>query len=362
MADETLLTLRPVGLESALGASDRAVRLAGGGLLFDRVEATVRFADGGRERRILALDALADWAGEAGLRSVAERTLEQLVRPRGAFAGLALDRPRIMGIINVTPDSFSDGGDRFDAARAIDDGLAMMAAGADLLDVGGESTRPGAEPVSPQEETDRVLPVVEALAAAGGLVSIDSRRAAVQRAALDAGAAVVNDVTALTGDPESLALVAARRVPVVMMHMLGEPKTMQQDPRYDDVALDIFDYLAARVAACLAAGLERDQIAVDPGIGFGKTLNHNLRLLEQMAIFQGLGCAVLLGASRKSFIGRLSRAEAPKERLPGSLAAALTAVARGAQFLRVHDVAATRQALALWTAVRDAGQVEGQPV
>ncbi|MEK9722140.1 MAG: dihydropteroate synthase [Rhodospirillaceae bacterium] len=273
-----------------------------------------------------------------------------------AFAGLALDRPRIMGIVNVTPDSFSDGGEAFRVDDAVVRGLAMVAAGADILDVGGESTRPGAEPVSPDDEIARVRPVIARLTAAGALVSIDSRRADVMAAAVDAGAAIVNDVTALTGDPDSLSLVAGRGVPVILMHMQGEPRTMQDDPTYDVPSADIRDYLAERIAACAAAGIPRERIAVDPGIGFGKTLEHNLELLAHMDAFHALGCAVVLGASRKSFIGRLSNAEDPHDRTPGSIAAALAARARGVQIFRVHDVAETRQAFDVWEAIARAGR------
>ena len=194
--------------------------------------------------------------------------------PREAFAGLSLDKPLVMGVINVTPDSFSDGGDRLDAERAISEGLAMARAGAAILDVGGESTRPGAEPVPIAEELRRVLPVIEALAAQGLLVSVDTRRPEVMRAAASAGARILNDVTALTGDPGSLETAAELGLPVVLMHMQGEPRSMQADPTYCDVALDVFDSLEARVAACLAAGIPRRHIAIDPGIGFGKTLAH----------------------------------------------------------------------------------------
>jgi dihydropteroate synthase len=262
-----------------------------------------------------------------------------------------MNRPCVMGIVNVTPDSFSDGGDRFDAERAIADGLAMWRAGADFVDVGGESTRPGAAPVAPEEELRRVRPVVAALAGEGVRVSIDSRHAEVMAGAVEAGAAVINDVTALTGDAVSLRVAADSGLPVVLMHMQGEPRSMQADPHYDDVALEVYDHLAERLAACEAAGIPRARIAVDPGIGFGKTLVHNLELLDRLTLFHGLGCPLLLGVSRKSFIGKLSRQEPPKDRLAGSLAAALAGVARGAQILRVHDVAETLQALAVWRAI-----------
>lgn len=270
------------------------------------------------------------------------------------FAGLALERPLIVGIVNVTPDSFSDGGDNYDVQAAIAAGRAMLAEGADILDVGGESTRPGAEPVGIEEECARVLPVIEVLAGGGAVVSIDSRHAAVMRAAVAAGAAIVNDVTALTGDPAGLETVAELKVPVILMHMQGEPRTMQADPRYDDVVAEVRDYLAGRAAACEAAGIAPRDIALDPGIGFGKTVEHNLALLRHLDAIAALGYPVLVGASRKSFIGKLSRGESPKERLGGSLAIALAAAERGAAILRVHDVAETAQALELWRAVASA--------
>lgn len=271
------------------------------------------------------------------------------------FSGLSLDKPRIMGIVNVTPDSFSDGGEAFALNDAVTRGRAMLDAGADILDIGGESTRPGAEPVSVEAELARVIPVIERLAAAGALVSIDSRRAAVMRAAIAAGAGIVNDVTALTGDAEALATVAEAEdsVSVVLMHMQGEPRTMQKNPIYADAPADIRDYLAERIAACEAVGIARRRIAVDPGIGFGKTLEHNLQILSRLDEFHALGCAVVLGASRKRFIGTLSGEPEASRRAPGSVAAALAARARGVQIFRVHDVAETRQALAVWEAIAE---------
>jgi dihydropteroate synthase len=256
-----------------------------------------------------------------------------------------------MGIVNVTPDSFSDGGDHAEAEAAIARGRAQLAAGADLVDIGGESTRPGSAPVPAELEIARIVPVIRALAGEGAVVSVDSRHAAVMAAALEAGARLVNDITALTGDPASLALVAGRGCPAVLMHMLGEPATMQRDPRYLDAPLDLYDYLEQRIAACRAAGIAVADLAIDPGIGFGKTLAHNLELIDRLALFHGLGVPILLGVSRKSFIGRLSRGEPPKQRLAGSLAAALAGFDRGCQIVRVHDVAETVQARALWSAL-----------
>jgi dihydropteroate synthase len=271
------------------------------------------------------------------------------------FAGLSLSRTVVMGVINVTPDSFSDGREALEARAAVARGQAMLDDGADILDVGGESTRPGAAPVTVAEEIARVAPVVRELAATGALVSIDTRRAAVMEAAITNGARIVNDVTALTGDPLSLSVVAETGVAVILMHMQGEPATMQLAPHYEDAASEVHDWLVERIAACEGAGIGRQRIAVDPGIGFGKTVEHNLDILASLDKYQPLGCALVVGVSRKSFIGRLSRNELPKERLPGSLAAALAAVARGADILRVHDVGETRQALSVWHAIAEAG-------
>jgi dihydropteroate synthase len=277
---------------------------------------------------------------------------ERLRQPRPPVAGLALDRPRIMGVVNVTPDSFSDGGRWFEPEAAIAHGLRLEAEGADILDVGGESTRPGAEPIGVEEELRRVIPVIAALARQARVpVSVDTRNADVMRRAAGAGARIVNDVAALGHGPGGLRVAAETGLPVVLMHAQGDPRTMQVDPRYDDVVLDVYDWLEARVAACAAAGIGREQLIVDPGIGFGKTLDHNLALLGSLSIFHGLGCPILLGASRKSFIGRLAGGVPAPERVPGSVAAALASAAQGVQIMRVHDVAATRQALAVWEAV-----------
>jgi len=274
-----------------------------------------------------------------------------------SFAGLSLDRPRLFGIINVTPDSFSDGGEALKSEDALDRGRAMLEAGADVLDVGGESTRPGARPVSIEEELARVVPVVEGLGRLGAMVSIDTRRSPVMRAAIDAGAKIINDITALTGDLESLGLAAESGLPVVLMHMQGEPATMQDEPRYEDPATDIHAYFTERLAACEKAGIGRERIAVDPGIGFGKTVGHNLKILSRLDLYRGIGCSVMLGVSRKSFIGTLSREEPPKDRVAGSIAAVLAAARQGVRLFRVHDVAETRQAFAVWEAIEKGGKV-----
>jgi dihydropteroate synthase len=264
-----------------------------------------------------------------------------------------MDRPRIMGILNVTPDSFSDGGRFLAPEAAAVQARAMVEAGAAILDVGGESTRPGAAEVPVAEEIARTEPVIAALAAAGldVPVSIDTRKAAVAQAALAAGARIVNDVAALTHDPALGPVVAQAGVPVLLMHAQGTPATMQDAPQYDNVLLDVYDFLEERVMAAEAAGIRRDRIVVDPGIGFGKTAEHNLALIRGLSLFHALGCPILLGASRKRFIGTIGDEPVADRRAPGSIAVALAGVAQGVQVLRVHDVKETRQALALWQAV-----------
>ena len=274
-----------------------------------------------------------------------------------AFAGLPTDRPLVMGIVNVTPDSFSGDGFAGSAEAAIARGHAMLEAGADLLDIGGESTRPGADPTPPEEEMRRVLPVVRALAAAAP-VSIDTRNAAIMRAALDAGARIVNDISAFRHDPAGMTVVAEHGAPVVLMHMHGlDPREMQRDPRYGDVALEVAAFLRERVDAAERAGIPRARIAVDPGIGFGKTMAHNLALIARLPLLAGIGCRILLGASRKGFLGRLSGEAEAGRRAAASVAAALAAAARCAAILRVHDVAETVHALRVWRAC-----VAGEPM
>jgi len=277
---------------------------------------------------------------------------DRLSAPRPAFGGLSMDRPQIMGILNVTPDSFSDGG-RFLAPEAALAQARAMTAGADVLDIGGESTRPGAAEVAVAEEVERTAPVIAALREGELMVpiSIDTRKAAVARAALAAGAGIVNDVAAMGFDPAMVSVVAGARAPVILMHSIKTPATMQDDPRYEDVLLDVYDFLKARIAAAEAAGISRDKIMVDPGIGFGKTAEHNLLLIQRFSLFHGLGVPVLLGASRKRFIGTIGQEPDAARRVPGSIAVALAGVAQGAQVLRVHDVDETRQALRLWQAV-----------
>jgi len=266
---------------------------------------------------------------------------------------LTLSRPRLMGVVNVTPDSFSDGGHFAETEAAIAHGEALIEAGADILDIGGESTRPGAEPVPEPLERERVLPVIAALRGKAPAISIDSRKAAVLAAALEAGADILNDVSALTYDPKSLQVAAQTSAPVILMHARGDPAVMQRNPDYADALVEIAGFLDERVTVCEAAGIARERLIVDPGIGFGKTVRHNLELIGGLAALHSLATPVLLGASRKRFIGALSREERADRRMPGSIAAALAGADRGAQILRVHDVGETAQALAVWQGLAD---------
>jgi len=261
-------------------------------------------------------------------------------------------RTLIMGIINLTPDSFSDGGRRYDAIKAVADGVAMFKSGADIVDIGGESSRPGATPVSEDEELARVLPVVRGLRKGSDApISIDTYKSNVARAALDAGADIVNDISALRFDPAMAAMIAAEKVPVVLMHMQGTPRTMQQEPKYEDVVREVRDFLAAQLYAAMDAGIAQEMIVIDPGIGFGKTLEHNLQLLRGLSMIAALGQPVLVGASRKAFIGRILDAE-PPNRLAGSLATAVASVLGGANIIRAHDVAETAKAVKIPDAIR----------
>lgn len=333
---------RPIGFSDRDNPLCRP--LAGGITGFLAVQVMVRFKD--RIEHVTApISAVEDWIeGEADPISLRYRLIAlSAISP--PFAGLMLDRPYIMGIVNTTPDSFSDGGKFLDPKAAIDQARRLHEEGAEILDVGGESTRPGSDPVSLQEELDRVLPVIEALAGDGVLISIDTMKAAVMEAALSAGATIINDVTALRHDPKSLSVAAERRAPVMLMHMQGKPKTMQAKPSYADPALDVYDFLGTRIEEAHQAGLAVAQVSVDPGIGFGKTVAHNLQVLSQLSLYHGLDRPIVLGASRKRFIGALDREGPAEERIPGSTAVALQAALQGVQILRVHDVAATRQAL-----------------
>jgi dihydropteroate synthase len=328
---------RPIP-QSDIHRPDGAFCLAGGWVWFDRIEVLSRES----AQIISASDAPAE-------------VLERLTTPRSPIADLPMDRPTVMGILNVTPDSFSDGGDHNAPEQALAHARQMVAEGADLIDVGGESTRPGAEYVPTDQEIARTAPVIRAIKAQMDIpISIDTRKTEVAQATVAAGADIVNDVSGFTFDADLAGYCAQTDLPVMVMHAQGDPQTMQDAPRYDDVLLDVYDFLEERVEALVAAGIPRHQIIVDPGIGFGKTLQHNLLLLNRLSLFHALGCAILLGVSRKRFIGTIANAPDPKDRASGSVSVGLRAVMDGVQMLRVHDVAETRSALDLWMAVHRA--------
>lgn len=327
----------------------RGLPLAGSNLNFSAVEVIERDGGSGTRRGLPLGDFIErDW-NQGTL--PASDLLEGMTAPRARLAGLSLDQPRIMGIVNVTPDSFSDGGHYDTVDAAIEHALALADEGADILDIGGESTRPGSNPVPLHEELRRVLPVLNGLRAkTDKLISIDTRKAEVMLRAHAAGADIINDVSALTHDPKAMETAAGTGLPVILMHAQGDPKTMNDNPQYSDVVLDVFDFLERRIQACMAAGIPKAKIVVDPGIGFGKHLHHNVQMMAGLGVLHGLGVPILLGTSRKKMIGQLCDVPDPADRLPGSLATVLAAAAQGVQIMRVHDVAATRQALMVWQA------------
>jgi len=303
-------------------------------------------------RAVMSLAEMDAWDGDASFGDALAVRLALLTQPRPSSD----QGPRLMGIVNATPDSFSDGGAHLDPDAALERAIDHLRAGAAILDIGGESTRPGATSVDVATEIGRVVPVLERLAARrhgfpGVELSIDTRHAAVMRRALDVGVDIINDVSALSDDPESLDVAAGSRAQIVLMHKRGEPKEMNVAPRYRDPALDVFDELEARIAAAMAAGIGRERLIVDPGIGFAKRSRENLAVLRALTLYHGLGCPLLLGVSRKALIGGEQHRLAPKQRIPGSLAAAMFALDQGVQILRVHDVRETRQVMNLWIAL-----------
>jgi dihydropteroate synthase len=346
---EGKLYLRPIGFlygppaEAAI-EDGLALPLAGGPIAFTAA-VVIEGDPTNSQRRLVSVEALEE-SRDADLGAV----LERVTAPRTPFAGLSLARPTLMGIVNVTPDSFSDGGLYDETEGAVTHAAELAAEGAEIVDIGGESTRPGSDTVADNDELSRVVPVLRELKGSPAVISIDTRKSTVARAAAKAGAKILNDVSALTYDPACLDVAAEEGLDVVLMHAQGVPKTMQDNPTYDDVVLEVFDYLEARIEACEAAGIGRARIAADPGLGFGKTLGHNLAVLSNLSLFHGLGVPLLVGASRKRFIGGLGQNKDPKSREPGSHAAAIASAAQGVQILRVHDVADSRQALAVWRA------------
>lgn len=352
------LYLRPTAfIDSPIGFDGQFMRLAGGLSFFSAFE--VIEADNGRRlsKRLVPIGEIeAAITGDA----VAQAAFARLTSPRAPLVlgerTVRLDQPQVMGILNMTPDSFSDGGKHVDDAEsAASSGVAMAAAGAAIIDVGGESTRPGAPDVWEGDEINRVQPVIERMARSGVAVSIDTRKAAVMTAALGAGAGIVNDVSALHHDAQAIPMLAGRDCPVVIMHSPDAAKSLHEGGAYSDVLIETYDWLDARISELEAAGIARRRLIVDPGIGFGKGVAENLAILNGLALYHGLGCPVLLGASRKRFIGALAGEIPPDQRLPGSLAIALKAAEQGAQLIRVHDVPETVQALKIWRGMRDQG-------
>jgi dihydropteroate synthase len=342
--------LRPTAfLDTPIGLDGQAARLAGG-LLWHSAYELIEAADGRRIKRLVPVAEAADLPDEV------QPIIERLAAPRAPLQlgsrTIRFDQPQVAAIVNITPDSFSDGGSHADPESAAAAGVTAAAEGAALIDVGGESTRPGAEPVWEGDEIARVVPVIERLSRAGVAVSADTRKAAVMEAALAAGAAVVNDVAALLYDDRALEVVVRAGCPVILMHA-ADPRDLHRRAFRADPLLEVYDWLEARVAAVEAAGVPRAKIIVDPGVGFGKTLADNLALLNGLALFQGLGCALMLGASRKRMIGALSNEAPADHRLGGSVALALHGVMQGAQIVRVHDVPETVQALRMWRGLRD---------
>ncbi|QOL81033.1 dihydropteroate synthase [Pseudooceanicola spongiae] len=329
----TRIYYRPI-VQGGMPRPEGALPLCGGPLWFNQIEMITRSGI----KVTTAEDLPEDWS-------------RRLCRPRPALAGLPMDRPLVMGIVNTTPDSFSDGGQHDGRDAAVAHARTLLAEGADIIDVGGESTRPGAALIDPDEEIRRTAPVIEALHQMGARISIDTRKAQVARAAYRAGASLINDVSGFTYDPDLAEVAAATALPVCVMHMRDTPGDMHLAPHYGNALLETYDELEARIQAVEAQGIPRARILADPGIGFAKTLEHNLEILNRLSLFHGLGCPLLLGVSRKRFIGTIGGAESARDRAPGSIAVALAGVSQGVQMLRVHDVGETTQALRLWQAV-----------
>ena len=341
----------PTWIRPVVGMGDGGTVLAEGWIRARQFDVVTRDEDGQHLITRMSEGAIIYHADD---RNKAAAVLENLYKPRADFAGLEMSKPHLMGVINTTPDSFSDGGAHLAPATAIASGMAMWQAGASVIDIGGESTRPGAAPITRNQELVRVLPPITGLARQNIRLSIDTRHAEVMKRACAAGAAIINDVEALRRDGALDAAVASG-APVIIMHMQGQPETMQDEPHYEFAPVDIYQFLEERIDAAVAAGIGKSHIAVDPGFGFGKTVAHNLQILNWLSLFHGLGVPILFGGSRKSTIAKLSKDEPANQRLAGSLALAMAAYRQGAQLLRVHDVGETAQALAVEQALLQAG-------
>ena len=345
--------LRPTAfVDSPFGHDGQVARLAGGLNWFAAVELIAIEGNKRTSSELVPVEAV-----EGGFDDDMGAQWKALTAPRPPLQlgqrTVRLDQPQVMGIVNATPDSFSDGGQHADAASAAEAGARLAAEGAAIIDVGGESTRPGARSIWEGDEIERIIPVIRQLAGGGAAVSADTRKADVMTAAVQAGARMINDVSALTYDARSAEVAASLNVPVVLMHHRGPPEVMQDDPRYDDALVEVYLWLEERIAAAVEAGVAREHILVDPGFGFGKTVAHNLELMNGLALFHSLGCPLVIGPSRKRTIGALSSEAPVDKRLGGSIAFALKAVEQGAQIVRVHDVFETMQAIRIWRGMRD---------
>ena len=330
----------------------KSIKLRGGPYQFDKLELLIR-----TKEKIVAFVTETDEAREWALVDGCLEDLDNIIfnltsrYAKNIFGNLS--PPLLMGVVNATPNSFYDGGEHLDVKSAIARAHSLIAAGADIIDIGGESSKPGAIPVTAKEEIERVIPVIKEVVGFGVPISIDTQKPAVMEAAVIAGASIVNDITALSGDPRSIGLLKELGVPVILMHMRGSPVDMQNKPYYEFAPLDIFEYLRHRIMICLEAGISKSNLIVDPGIGFGKNLDHNVAILHRLSLFHGLGVPIAIGVSRKSFIAALSGDEPSEQRLPGSLATAIWAYNEAVQILRVHDVAETKQALKIYKAIVD---------
>ncbi len=349
------LFARPVSLKRdkfVINDGAQSIQLRGGPYQFDELELLIK-----TEKNIISFTTETDSAREWALADGCIEDLDDIIfkltsrSVKKIFGDLS--SPLLMGVVNATPDSFHDGGKYLDVNSAISRAHSLIAAGADIIDIGGESSKPGAVPVTAKEEIERVIPVIKEVVGFGVPISIDTKKPSVMEAAIIAGASIVNDITALSGDPRSIGLLKELGVPVILMHMQGSPVDMQNKPYYEFAPLDIFEYLHHRIMICLDAGISKSNLIVDPGIGFGKNLDHNIAILHRLSLFHGLGVPIAIGISRKSFIAALSEGEISEQRLPGSLAMAIWAYNQAVQILRVHDVAETKQALKIYKAIVD---------
>jgi dihydropteroate synthase len=345
--------LRPTGfVDSPFGNDGKVARLAGGLNWFAAVELIKVDGSSRVSAELVSVEGVESQFDEEMAAQWRRLTSPQPALQLGDRT-IRLDQPQVMGIINATPDSFSDGGQFSDSGSAAEAGARMAAEGAAIIDVGGESTRPGARSIWEGDEIERVAPIIQQLSAGGGAVSCDTRKAEVMTAAVEAGAHMINDVSALTYDARSAEVAASLKVPVVLMHHKGAPEVMQDDPRYDDVLVEVYLWLEGRIAAAVEAGIARELILIDPGFGFGKNVGHNLELINGLALFHSLGCPLVVGASRKRTIGALSNEAPADRRIGGSIAFAIKAADQGAQIIRVHDVFETVQSLKIWRGMRD---------